>query len=58
MANRNNKPIVIPVSFKTSTLDDKMLLDWLEEKFKVYGKSNYIKLVLKEKMEEEINTME
>ena len=54
MATRNTKPIVIPVSFKTSTLDDKMLLDWLEEKFETYGKSNYIKLILKEQMIREI----
>ena len=33
MATRNTKPIVIPVSFKTSNLDDKMLLYWLDEKF-------------------------
>ena len=37
------KPIIINISFKTSTLDDQMLLDWLEDKFKEYGKSNYIK---------------
>ena len=58
MATRNTKPIVIPVSFKTSTLDDKMLLDWLEEKFKTYGKSNYIKLILKEQMIREIKEKE
>jgi hypothetical protein len=58
MATRNTKPIVIPVSFKTSTLDDKMLLDWLEEKFETYGKSNYIKLILKEQMIREIKEKE
>lgn len=58
MANRNNKPIVIPVSFKTSTLDDKMLLDWLEGKFEIYGKSNYIKQVLKSEMKREIEKTE
>lgn len=58
MTNRNAKPVVIPVSFKTQTLDDQMLLDWLEDKFSTYGKSNYIKLVLKEKMKEEINKTE
>ena len=58
MASRNSKPIVIPVSFKTTTLDDKLLLDWLEEKFNTYGKSNYIKLVLKEQMMREINEKE
>ena len=42
MAKENT---IIQVSFKTQTLDDKMLLEWLEEKFKIYGKSNYIKLV-------------
>ena len=36
------KPTIINISFKTQTLDDKMLLDWLEVKFKEYGKSNYI----------------
>ena len=55
MANRNTKPIVIPVSFKTSTLDDKMLLDWLEEKFEIYGKSSYIKQILRKEMMDEIN---
>ena len=58
MATRNTKPIVIPVSFKTSTLDDKMLLDWLEEKFETYGKRNYIKLILKEQMIREIKEKE
>lgn len=58
MVNRNNKPIVIPVSFKTSTLDDKMLLDWLESKFEIYGKSNYIKQVLKAEMKREIEKNE
>ena len=49
------KPEIVPVSFKTTDLEDKMLLDWLQNKFKIYGKSNYIKLILKEKMNEEIN---
>lgn len=50
------KPIVIPVSFKTTDLDDKLLLDWLEEKFRSYGnnKSAYIKSILREKMKEEL----
>lgn len=52
MAKENT---IIQVSFKTQTLDDKMLLEWLEEKFKIYGKSNYIKLVLKQEMMKEIN---
>lgn len=52
MAKENT---VIQVSFKNQTLDDQMLLDWLEEKFKIYGKSNYIKLVLKQEMMREIN---
>ena len=50
-----NKPVIINISFKTSTLDDQILLDWLEEKFREYGKSNYIKKILREKMMEEIN---
>lgn len=53
-----NRPTVINISFKTSTLDDQMLLDWLEEKFQIYGKSNYIKQVLKEKMKQEIEKSE
>ena len=52
------KPTIINISFKTQTLDDKMLLDWLEVKFKEYGKSNYIKNVLREKMYKEINKEE
>ncbi|MCC3868528.1 hypothetical protein [Terrisporobacter mayombei] len=51
----SNKPTIINISFKTSTLDDQILLDWLEQKFLEYGKSNYIKNVLREKMLEEIN---
>ena len=54
----NEKPTIINISFKTQTLDDKMLLDWLEVKFKEYGKSNYIKNVLREKMYKEINKEE
>ena len=49
------KPTIINISFKTQTLDDKMLLDWLEAKFKEYGKSNYIKQVLRKEMLKEIN---
>lgn len=50
------KPEVIPVSFKTTDIDDMILFDWLKEKFKQYGnKSNYIKFVLREKMEEELS---
>ena len=49
------KPIIINISFKTSTLDDQILLDWLEAKFMEYGKSNYIKKVLREEMLKEIN---
>ena len=49
------KPTIINISFKTQTLDDKMLLDWLEVKFKEYGKSNYIKQVLRKEMLKEIN---
>lgn len=48
------KPTIVQVSFKTTDLDDKLLLDWLEEKFKIYGKSNYVKLILKEKMKSEL----
>lgn len=49
------KPTIINISFKNQTLDDKMLLDWLEEKFAIYGKSNYIKQVLRREMLKEIN---
>ena len=49
-----NKNTIVQVSFKTQTLDDKMLLDWLEEKFDIYVKSNYIKQVLKKEMQREI----
>lgn len=50
------KPIVIPVSSKITDLDDKLLLDWLEENFRSYGnnKSVYIKSILSEKMKEEL----
>ena len=49
------KPIIINISFKTQTLDDRILLDWLESKFEEYGKSNYIKQVLRKEMLQEIN---
>ena len=49
------KATIINISFKTKTLDVNMLLDWLEEKFEEYGKSNYIKLILKKEMLKEIN---
>lgn len=58
MTQKNIKPTIIQVSFKTQTLDDSMLLDWLEEKFKEYGKSNYIKKILREEMLREINGKE
>lgn len=48
------KPEVIPVSFKTTDVDDIILFDWLQDKFKKYGnKSNYIKAILREEMEKE-----
>lgn len=49
------KPTIINISFKNNTLDDKLLLDWLDEKFRIYGKSNYIKQVLRKEMLKEIN---
>ena len=49
------KPTLINISFKKNTLDDTMLLDWLQRKFEVYGKSNYIKQVLRKEMLKEIN---
>ena len=49
------KPIIINISFKTQTLDDRILLDWLQGKFEIYGKSNYIKQVLRKEMLKEIN---
>ena len=49
------KPTIINISFKKNTLDDAMLLDWLQQKFEVYGKSNYIKQVLRREMLQEIN---
>jgi hypothetical protein len=53
-----NKSTVIPVSFKNQTLDDKLLLDWLEEKFSIYGKSGYIKYILRQQMIKELNLKE
>ena len=49
------KPSIINISFKKQTLDDAMLLDWLQQKFEIYGKSNYIKQVLRKEMLKEIN---
>ena len=52
------KPTIINISFKNNTLDDKLLLDWLQQKFEIYGKSNYIKQVLRKEMLREINKEE
>ena len=49
------KPSIINISFKKQTLDDAMLLDWLQLKFEIYGTSNYIKQVLRKEMLNEIN---
>ncbi|SCH33695.1 Uncharacterised protein [uncultured Clostridium sp.] len=51
------KPIIINVSFKTTDVDDKLLLDWLEDKFRSYenNKSAYVKSVLRKEMQKEIN---
>ena len=49
------KQIIINISFKIQTLDDAMLLNWLQQKFEIYGKSNYIKQVLRKEMLKEIN---
>ena len=51
------KPSIINISFKKQTLDDAMLLDWLQLKFEIYGKSNYIKQVLRKEMLNEINKL-
>ena len=49
------KTTIINISFKTQTLEDKIILDWLEVKFKEYGIWNYIKQVLRKEMLKEIN---
>ena len=52
------KPNVIPVSFKDN-IEDKLLLDWLEDKFSEYGnKSNYIKYILRKEMKKELKEIE
>ena len=52
------KPNVIPVSFKDN-IEDKLLFDWLEEKFSQFGnKSNYIKYVLRKEMKKELEEKE
>lgn len=52
------KPEVVPVSFKTTDLDDKLLFDWLQGKFKLYGnKSAYIKSVLRREMNNELENI-
>ena len=49
------KPTIINISFKNNTLDDKLLLAWLEDRFSEYnGKSNYIKYVLKKEMQKDL----
>lgn len=49
------KPKVIPVSFKTTDLDDKLLYEWLQDKIKIYGnQSAYIKSILRKEMNEEL----
>ena len=49
------KHTLINIRFNNNTLDDKLLLDWLQRKFEIYGKSNYIKQVLRKEMLKEIN---
>lgn len=52
------KPNVIPISFKDN-IEDKLLLNWLEEKFSEYGnKSNYIKYILRKEMKKELEEKE
>ena len=48
------KPTIINISFKKNTLDDAMLLDWLQQKFEIYGKSNYIKQILRKEMQKDL----
>lgn len=44
---------IIQLSFKNN-FEDKLLLDWLENKFDEYGnKSNYIKYILRKEMRSE-----
>ena len=48
------KPEVIFISFKTTYRDNMILFDCLQDKFKKYrNKRNYIKAVLRDKMDEE-----
>ncbi|WP_276629553.1 MULTISPECIES: hypothetical protein [Terrisporobacter] len=52
------KPNIVYLSFKDN-LEDKMLLDWLEDKFNQFGnKSNYIKYVLRKEMQQELEEKE
>lgn len=45
---------IINVSFKEN-IEDKLLLDWLEERFNEFGnKSNYIKYVLRNEMKKDL----
>ena len=49
---------IIPLSFKDN-IDDRILLEWLNDRFEEYGnKSNYIKYVLRKEMLREINKEE
>lgn len=52
---RESKPIVIQVSFKTKVQEDLLLYSWALQKFNYYGRSEYIKMILREKMYEEEN---
>ena len=48
------KATLVSISFKDN-INDKMILEWLEEKSETIGKSAYIKQLLLEQLEKENN---
>jgi len=47
--------IKVTLSFKENNINDVMLYDFLEKKAETIGKSAYVKSLLKEQMDKEMN---
>lgn len=49
------RPNVLPVSFKNN-VSEQLLLDWAYDRGELYGFSNYVKQLIREDMQNHINT--
>lgn len=50
----SKKNEIIQLSFKNNSMEEQLLLQWIKDKAAMMGKSTFIKQVLYEKMQEEI----